>query len=51
MDNKNLTGAHGLQTKIDTYALLKNICDFKFTCFVIVWYDILSAANPESKQL
>lgn len=50
-DDINLTGTHGLQTKADAYALLKNIYDFKFICSVIVWYDILSAINPASKQL
>ncbi|KAL4119026.1 hypothetical protein QTP88_011899 [Uroleucon formosanum] len=50
-DDINLTGTHGLQTKTDAYALLKNICDFKFICSIIIWYDILSIVNPVSKQL
>lgn len=51
-DDINLTGTHGLQTKADAYALLKNIiCDFKFICSIIIWYDILSIVNPVSKQL
>ncbi|XP_025192832.1 uncharacterized protein LOC112592885 [Melanaphis sacchari] len=51
LDDINLTGTHGLQTKADAYALLKNICDFKFLCSIIIWYDILSIVNPVSKQL
>jgi hypothetical protein len=50
-EDLNLTGSHGLQTKSDACDLLKNICDFKFISSVIVWYDILSAVNPISKQL
>lgn len=50
-DDINLTGTHGLQTKADAYALLKNKCDFKFLCSIIIWYDILSIVNPVSKQL
>jgi hypothetical protein len=38
-DDINLTGTHGLQTKADAYALLKNMCDFKFICSIIIWYD------------
>lgn len=48
-DDINLTGTHGLQTK--AYVLLKNICDFKFICSIIIWYDVLSIVNPVSKQL
>ncbi|KAF0686318.1 zinc finger MYM-type protein 1-like, partial [Aphis craccivora] len=47
-EDTNLIGSHGLQTKSDACALLKNICDFKFVSSVIVWYDILSAVNPIS---
>jgi hypothetical protein len=50
-DYINLIGTHGLQTKADAYALLKNICDFKFICSIIIWYDILIIVNPESKKL
>jgi hypothetical protein len=50
-EDLNLTGSHGLQIKSDACALLKNICDFKFISSVIVWYDILCAVNPISKQL
>lgn len=50
-EDLNLTSSHGLQTKSDACALLKNICDFKFISSVIIWYDILSAVNPISKQL
>lgn len=50
-DDINLTGIHGLQTKADAYALLKNICDFKFICSIIIWYDILRIVNHVSKQL
>lgn len=53
-EDLNFTGSHSLQTKSDAIKLmkkLKNICDFKFISSVIVWYDILSAVNPISKQL
>lgn len=30
---------------------MTNICNYKFICSTIVWYDVLAIINPVSKQL
>lgn len=49
-EDGKLNESHDLQMKADTVVLAKYISDSKFSYCVIVWYDLLSAINPISKQ-
>ncbi|KAG8432737.1 hypothetical protein GDO86_017106 [Hymenochirus boettgeri] len=51
MEDPTLTGTTKSKTISDVRGLQKKICNFKFVCGLVVWYNILFEVNITSKRL